>query len=250
MSNLDSMLRGATISSEINEKNEDLVAAITKLSSITEMFTSSYGEFVLEVHVSPMNVLQTKMADIREITVYVVHNILGNDNQEPVADMRDFLTTMMSDEFEGVTVKIEMSTYANWVVPSLLLYTVFPINKLENAISNELYWTLYVLINNYGYTVSYPVSVEFHTVKSIFIHCGEMGAVVPLSRICKEINMGVDLREVRVEAKKKGYDCDTVYYVPMIAKKPLEYGLPYEYITHESFDEQYIQSVLNMDKSQ
>lgn len=245
MSAIDSILRGAVIGSELNENNEDLVAAITKLSSITRIFISTYESCVLEVHVSPMNILQTKLSDVSKLTVYVVYNVSEKANAELVSEMGDMMTALVSGEFDDVEVTVKTSVTANWKEPTLLLYTVFPTMPLENAFSNEIYWTLYSLVFQYDYTVSYPISMEFQNVKGLFIHCGSASRVVPLSLDCGKIDFGIKLVELMKNAKKHKYSDDSIMYTPIVKDEPLGYDLPYVYVTKDSFNMEYINSVLN-----
>lgn len=238
-------IRGANISSEVNEADEDLVASITRLVSIVDTFISSYGDIVIEVLASPLDIVQRKMNTIDELIIYVVYNQNADANR--VEEAKDMLNALVDDEFNEIKngVNISFDTKYNNKNSQLCIYSVFPVDyetPLEQALHGDTYWLFYDLIFNHGYSVSIPVNFDYHPLVSIFVHCGDTSKIIGLPSIFG--HSAVKVVEYSDKVKIKDYD---IIYTPIIKQERMPYNLPYRYIDVSSFDEQYLCKALNTD---
>ena len=256
MGSLGDMFREANLSSEFNENNEDLVAALNKLTDITKMFVDTYSDVVVEVHASPLDLIQTKLKDISKIKVYVVYvaNFKSNDDScDRVSDAKEMLNSLHEGEVEDVSggYEIVFSTKANWNEPTVLLYSVFAQvhgsedTSLENVLSPSVYWSLYELVFMNNYTVSYPVSIGFMKSRGLFIHCGESSRVVAVEKMLERNPSCHTVAFTQTKSYKVRDGIPDYYYVPILKMEPMGYGLPYVYVTRDSFNKQYLEKVLN-----
>lgn len=239
-------MRGANISGEIREDDEDLVATLTKLKSITEMFLSVYDDMVVEILATPMDLINRKLSDINKIVIYVVYS--DSADKETVSYAKEMLSCLAEDEFDmvkgGVDIVFSLTYKIN--VAMLCLYSVFPVDvigPIETGLPTNLYLIFADLVLGRGYTISFPVNVVNMTPKTIYVHCGEADKVVQLNTIMD--NYGMVIKQYSDKLKVK--DCDIIY-VPMLQQSKLAYGLPYVYVDQSSFDRQHLDSILNAAK--
>lgn len=243
MGSIGDMLRGANLSSEFKESDEDVIATVTKLTNIVKMFNDFYPEVALEIHASPLDIIQTKVHDIDRLSIYVGYN---KEKKSQVADAMDMLKSLVNDEFETKNgVSVEFETEPKWKEPTILLYTLFPAETLESELRSTLYWDLYSLVFFQGITASVPIGLGYRDNLGILLHCN---GIDDISRLHKMLPVGNQQKLVEFSQRdkwsKEVLKDSPIYYVPMLRQEPIRYELPYLYITRESFDEKYLEEVL------
>lgn len=226
-------MRGANISDEIRESDEDLAVAMTKLKSIMDAFLLSYGHLVIEVHATPMDILNRKLSSIDKIELYVLYD--KSANHEEVDDAKATLHCLVDDEFEDVKGGVDVefrSTYRKHV-PTLCLYSVFPVDTnwfINTACPTAMYLALEDLIVTKGYTISCPANVTAQDPHTMFIHCGSPEKIISLDKIVREY----DYKFAKFDGKKNKED-DVVYSV-LLTQDKLRYDLPYMYLDASLFN--------------
>ena len=233
------------IGDEVCEKDINLVADIERLISIVDMIVDTIGDFILEVHVVPMNILQLKFCDVKRLKFCITYN--SNYTGEEFNDKRNYcdelIEALVKDEFDGVSTieKTEYSSKDNWKYPTILLYSLFGEFNIEELSDNE-YVTLYLLCTIGDYNISIPYSYLFQKIKCMYIHC---------SNIIDLPNMRDDLLNSREKYgvvfeeynhMKNKYKNNV--YVALTNKCEIKYKIPYMYLDTSSFNTQRIESIL------
>lgn len=240
------LLRGAAIDDEINESSLEIKTVMSRLSSIIEIILSCHRDIIAEIQVDPLNILQAKLRDLKEMTIYITLLDRSAMSSEDVKSLKDFVSALVLDEFEEVSVKVEDITKCGVrKCPTLLLYTVFPSKPVEELYVGADYWTLYFIINNMGYNVSVPYTADLQLTRSVIIHTGDTSAIAGLEDALNGINIGVKFTEYMGRVKKSEIAEDSVYYIPMVSKERLGYNLPYLFLTVDTFNKQFVESALN-----
>ena len=77
---MNELLRAASagsLGSRMQQDDKDLIADVDKLVSITNMLVDTYRDFIVEVHVAPMNIIQMKRSLMNQIDLYYVNKKLS-----------------------------------------------------------------------------------------------------------------------------------------------------------------------------
>lgn len=236
--------RALSLGDETKQDDHTLVTDIERLINIVSSLVDSMEDFILEVHVSPMNMLQAKFSDIKKLKFSIVYNghYTGDELKEKKEECSGLIEAFTSDEFEGIESvdKTDYSLTDNWGYPTLVLYSVFGSVKMDDINPHDL--TVIKRICEDGYAVSLPASYPFQDTKGIIIHCNDgiayprlIGAMLNADRY-----YGQAITEYKVEKKySKG-----LYYIPMIGIKPIKYNIPYTLFTLSDFETQEISEEL------
>lgn len=223
--------RGANISSELESSNEDTETVVAKLLSIVDMFISSHENEVRKIFVSPMNIMQKKPAELKDVEVVVVQdwsNTLVADTMLAAEEMFDCLIDGEFDEIPG-GIKVRFEKRVPDKKPMLLLYS-----KNCNFLSqdSEFYDAIDRVVNEYGCSVSVPADCEQEGLMGIFIHCSTPDKAIRLESFLRDFKYCYGI-EYTGEKKKLG-DAK-FFYVPVLGKHKLDYDLPYTYIDESNY---------------
>lgn len=230
--------RAVSLGDEVKQNDAELVSDIERLLNITGQLVDSMENFIIEVHVSPMSMLQSKFKDIKKLKFSIVYNQAyeGDVLKEKMEDCSGLIEAFARDEFEGIeqVEKTDYSTRDDWEYPTLLVYSVFGSVSLDDIMPKDLA-TIQKLCED-GYAVSIPVSFMFEKTKGIIIHCADgikytamIGALLDSER-----QYGQTIKEFTIQKKYK----DDMYYIPMIGTSPIKYNIPYIFITKSDFGSQ------------
>ena len=166
--------RAVSMGDESNQNDVDLVGEVQRLIGIIEMLVNSMEDFILEVHISPMNILQLKFSEVKRLKISIVYNAnyTGKELSDAKKDCSDLINAMIFDEFNGVDKadKTDYSTHNKWAYPTMLIYTVFGDCALDDLKYGDKQF-LNDLINA-GYTLSIPYSFCFQEKKALYIQIG------------------------------------------------------------------------------
>lgn len=253
MSELDLLFRTVNIGSESKENDEDLMADMSRLMSIIEMLTSEMGTFIFEVYVSPMNMLTTKLEDVKHLQLHIVYNynLSIDDFEKKKRECIELLQSLLLGEFDSISNfdPPEFNRIPEWKVPTIQVYSIFKEPNFEAEIYNDVvYLWLYDLVKDGQYTVSIPYDISQMTAPAVFIHCKDSVDIVKLCKIKPED--GPKGQVVMVEYSPEMRYERGVVYVPMVGLKPLQYNMPYMYIDSSSFNQERLSSLLNIDNGQ
>lgn len=253
MSDLDLLFRGANAGSESKENDEDLIADVSRLVSIVEMLLSKYSGFILEVYVSPMNILQTKLEEIKHLQFHILYNwSLSLDNVHTLKqECEELFQSLLAGEFDSVENfdEIEFSNRVIWSVPTIQLYSAFKDFDLDRDINvDEVYLWLYDLVKDGDYAISLPISFNQMTLKSILVHCKSPDGIIKLCKIKPEDGPKGMYKISEFKLDTKFYN--GVVYVPMNGLKPVQFDLPYQYIDRSSFNMERINRILGIDEDE
>ena len=61
--------RVVSMGDESKQNDVDLVGEVQRLIGIIEMLVDSMEDFILEVHISPMNILQSKFSEVKRLKI-------------------------------------------------------------------------------------------------------------------------------------------------------------------------------------
>lgn len=230
-------LRGLTLGNELDQNNLNLRADITKLRNICEMVVDSMNGFIIEIYVSPVNMIQREFKDLKRLKFSIVYN--GSVESSLLSDKKEecssLLETFICDEFENVDKleKVHYSTQVNWDYPSLLLYTVFPKPSISNLTEKTLE-LLKTLLDDSKFRISIPYSFCFMKTKTFFIH---LESISDAANAESDMNKSKELYGIKIDVYK---DDKTKYnsyvYIPFIGFTELPYEIPYMYITLNEVD--------------
>lgn len=239
MNDLDLLFRGMNVDSESKENDEDLIADVSRLVSIIEMLLSEMGDFILEVHVSPMNILQTKLEDIKHLKFHILYNwTLGIDEvHAKKQECTELFESLLIGEFDSIQNfdELDFQPKPVWTVPTIQLYSAFKEFNFEQEIADDnVYLWLYDFVKDGDFTISLPYSFGFVTCKSILIHCKIADGIVRLCKIKPEDGPKGMFHLKEFEDGKTYFN--QVVYVPMVGLKRLQYELPYYYVDRDSFN--------------
>lgn len=235
---MNELLRAASagsLGSRMQQDDKDLIADVDKLVSITNMLVDTYRDFIVEVHVAPMNIIQMKMSELKHLSFHIVYNgsyacnLLDMQN-----DLRDMLSVLVDDEFDGISKidDISFHMYANWTEPTIMLYTVFDRFTIED-LSDEDYVFLYRMLEKNECAITIPKTYKFAKVKCIFVHSP---STVMVSRVDRGV---IDYCVANGKVAGKVSDNDNslnLVYEMMVGLQPIRYNIPYIYVDRNSFN--------------
>lgn len=234
---MSELLRAATMGSlaaKIEQDDKDLIADVDKLVNITNMLIDTFGNFIIEVYVSPMNLIKQKTVNVKHLSFYIIFNgSMAGDLQELSQEIREFLNTIVLDEFEGIDRidEIVFSTYNNFVKPVTLLYTVFWNNTLED-LDDASYSTLYKLVTGCHCALTIPITYKYASMKCIYIHAENAYISFTLADKIKKFLKENNLNAVELDDFKTMVPC---VFDTLIGYKPIQYNIPYLFIKEEDF---------------
>ena len=230
--------RMVSIGDETKQNDAELVSDIERLVNIINQCTEILGDFVLEVHVSPMNILQAKLKDVKKLKLSIVYNgqYKALEFMEKKNECTELLSTAIEDEFEGIKSigKVDYSLFNDWDYPTLLLYTIFPRPTVKDLPYAD--YQAFQQICADGYCVSIPYTYKFQKVKTMYVHCADMTDYPVLLG-----NMNNSERQYRKKIDEFEIDKESYYdacYIPIIGRTPLQYNIPYVFISIDDFVEQ------------
>lgn len=233
------------IGDEVCEKDENLITDIERLISIVDMIVDTMGDFILEIHVVPMNILQLKFSDVKRLKFCITYNpnYIGEEFNDKRVYCDELIEALVKDEFDGVSTieQTEYSSKDNWKYPTILLYSLFGEFSIEELSDSE-YVVLYLLCTVGNYSISIPYSYLFQKVKCMYIHCDNV-LELPIMRNdlsnSKE-KYGVNFDEYNHTKNKYKNNV----YVALSNKCKIKYKIPYMYLDANSFNIQRIESIL------
>lgn len=234
---MSELLRAANIGSlaaKIQQDDKDLIADVDKLVNITNMLVDTFGSFIIEVYVSPMNLVKQKTININHLSFYIIFNgSMAGKLSELSQEIRDFLNTIVLDEFEGIDRidDIVFSTYNNFAKPTILLYTVFNNSTLED-LDDASYSTLYKLVLECNCALTIPVTYKYAYMKCIYIHAANAYISFTLADKVKKFLKENNLNAVEFTDFKTVVPC--VFDI-LVDFKPLQYNMPYLFIKEKDF---------------
>lgn len=235
---MNELLRAASagsLGSRMQQDDKDLIADVDKLVSITNMLVDTYRNFIVEVHVAPMNIIQMKTSELKHLSFHIVYNGSYACNLlEIQSEVKDMLTVLVDDEFDGISKidDISFHMYANWTEPTIMLYTVFDGFTIED-LGDEDYVFLYGMLDKTGCTLTIPKTYKFAKVKCIFVHSP---STVLVSRIDRGI---IDYCESNNKSAGKVTDNNkslNIVYEMMVGLQPIRYNIPYLYVDKKLFN--------------
>lgn len=235
---MNELLRAASagsLGSRMQQDDKDLIADVDKLVSITNMLVDTYRDFIVEVHVAPMNIIQMKTSELKHLSFHIVYNgsyacnLLDMQNE-----LRDMLSVLVDDEFDGISKidDISFHMYANWTEPTIMLYTVFDGFTIED-LSDEDYVFLYGMLEKNECAITIPKTYKFAKVKCIFVHSP---STVMVSRVDRGV---IDYCVANGKVAGKVSDNDNslnLVYEMMVGLQPIRYNIPYIYVDRNSFN--------------
>lgn len=235
---MNELLRAASagsLGSRMQQDDKDLIADVDKLVSITSMLVDTYRNFIVEVHVAPMNIIQMKTSELKHLSFHIVYNGSFACNILDIqSELRDMLTVLVDDEFDGISKidDISFHMYANWTEPTIMLYTVFDGFTIED-LSDEDYTFLYGMLEKNDCAITIPKTYKFAKVKCIFIHSP---STVMVSRVDRGV---VEYCAANGKIAGKVNDSDkalNLVYEMMVGLQPIRYNIPYIYVDKNSFN--------------
>lgn len=232
MNSLLSATKISSISTDLNAMDGDHIDDIEKLLSLVDLIVSTYNDFLIEIHVAPMSLIQDKLTDIKKLKFYLVYNsrFVGEEFTETKCDCSDFIKSLLSNEFAGIENNIEVLYYSSWQwkEPTLCLYSMLGNPRWEDIPEDIKLW-----IKDICVCMDLGISITYYAINTvnrcIFLHFRKA-----TDRILYNGNFDIFKDKFRLELTEKKSSKDTIYYVPLIGLNPLNYNLPYLYIDKNS----------------
>lgn len=226
---LDAAEQGG-LPSEYNQRNESLVEDITKLLRLSEMLTSLMEGFIVELHISPMDIFQTKFKDLKTLKFHVVYNasLAPEELNEKFELCEEYIGTLLSDEFEFIDClgKTEFSQRVNFKTPTITLWSMFDLPTSDQIAPRDKE-LMKGIMEDGSYTISIPPSFQFQKVKCLLIHCKDVSSIGRLNSNIKRFNEMYSVKFQKYDAKgNKGAD---YIYLPMLGNFPIPFEVPYKY---------------------
>lgn len=247
MSELDLLFKGVNVGLDSKENDEDLMADMSRLMSIVEMLTSEMDTFILEMFVSPMNILTTKLEDVKHLQFHIVYDyrLSLDDFEEKKKECMELLESLLLGEFDNISNydTPEFNRIPDWKVPTIQVFSIFKDLTLEDVIPNDnVYLWLHDLVSDGRYEVSVPYEVSQMTAPALFIHCRDSMDIIGLCKLKPEDGLKGQMLMVEYTPEMK-YERGLVY-VPMVGLKPLQYNMPYMHVDMNSFNQERLSSLL------
>lgn len=239
MGDLDALLRGVNAGANSRENDEELIADMTKLTTLVEMLLYQMEGFIIEVHVSPMCILNTKLKDIRRLEFFILYNwtLSLDEVHEKKVECQELFNSLLQGEFDDIQgiQPIEFSNRDVWGEPTIQLYSAFKEFDFEREISDDnIYLWLYDFVKDGKYAISLPYAFSHQVTKSIIMHCNTPAEIAKLNRLKPEDGPKAMYKIDEYVLNRQYYS--GVVYTPMLTTKGLKYELPYFYVTADSFD--------------
>ena len=227
--------RMTSIGDEIKQNDTDLISDIERLINIVNQCVEIMEDFILEFHVSPANILQSKLKDVKQLKFAVIYNgkYTGLELMEKKKECTELLRAAIEDEFEGIEGirKIEYELLNNWEYPTLTLYSMLPTPILSTF--EHIDWTVLKDICNDGFCVSIPNSFQYQKVKTLFVHCYSVKDYSVL--VGTMLNSERQYRMRIYESSEFGKHSTGWAYIPIVGLEPIRYDIPYQFISSKDF---------------
>lgn len=126
MGDLFNALGFVSANSSDNSKDEELQNYIRKLVNLAEIIKGAMGTFVKEIHVAPANIINLKLADLKDIEFYVLCDDAyeGEDKQTLLRECEEVVKVAVDSELGDVKVtKVETMFKYKWKVPTFCLFS-------------------------------------------------------------------------------------------------------------------------------
>lgn len=244
--NMNQLLSAATtggMAADIKQNDEDIITDVVKLEKIVSSLADAYLDFIVEIYVAPMNIIQMKTSKLQHIEFYIVYDESYDGPLFAIKkECNEFLTELVRSEFEGISKidKISYSKEINWNVPTLLMHTVARQLTIEDIPDTE-YIFLYNMIMQLGCALTIPRAATCLRMKNIIVHSPSTVLIPMVEKLMRSYceKNGVSVSEL---GENKN-DTDIIYQI-MVGLKPIHYDIPYMYIDKNSFNEQRLETIL------
>lgn len=241
--------KSITIGDDIQQGDEDLQIDIDKLIGIANDLVYMTDDFIFSIYVSPMSILQKKLKEVKDVKFHIVYNAeyTGTKYVEAKELCTSLLDEFCKNEFDGLdgVSYIDYSTRMFEDESALILYSVFGEFDV-NSLDDSEYMMLWNLLQETGYSISAPNTFPYERKHSIMLHCQSYVDVPRMGIILKEVDKRLGTSIIQEEAKP--VKIKKFAYIPIVGLKKVEYGIPYTYITKDSFDQQRLECLLNKDE--
>ncbi len=235
--------RGLKAADNIRQDSSELMADVSKLVHIIDMLIDITGDYVIEVHVSPMTIVQMLMRQVKSLQFFIKYDAAyGSEDAKKSAD--EVLMELVKSEFTGIESyePTVFSMYDDWDVPTFLLYSKDGVQTVDELDDSTILFLHSFLSCTGAGGVSIPATYPFSKRVNMFVHCESLVSLDNLKRKVSEFGqmVGREFKEVTVF----GYESVEFNIVYMIGLKPLQYEVPYLYIDNASIGEQRISDLL------
>lgn len=246
MGDIDALLRGVNAGADSKENDEELVNDMNKLTTLVEMLVSQMEDFIIEIHVSPMCILNTKLKDIKRLEFHILYNwnLSLDEVQQKKRECQELFNSLLDGEFDDIhgIQSIKFYNRDAFEDPAIQLYSIFTDFDLEKEICDDnIYLWLYDFVKDGNYAISLPYAFSHEITKSIIFHCKTPTEIAKLHRLKQE------------DGPKAWYKIDEyilnhqyysgVVYTTMLSTNKLKYALPYYYVTVDSFNSERIETI-------
>lgn len=246
MNILEMAARSINIGDEVKQDNEDLRIDVEKLINIANDLVYMTDDFIYGVYVSPMSILQTKLSDVKTIKFHIVYNnqYVGDALSDKKEVCTELINSFCTDEFDGMKgiEKVDYSTSLYQKESYLLLFSVFGEININELKDNDIK-LLWSLLSTDKYTVSLPNTFPYEDKHSILIHCNDYSGI---TYMITDLNSSLDKYGVEIKQEEsKSIKLKAYAYIPIVGHKSIGYTLPYTYITKDTFNNQFVDHLLN-----
>ncbi len=235
--------RGLKAADEIRQDSSELMADVSKLVHITEMLIDITGNAVIEVHVSPMTIVQMLMRQVKSLQFFIKYDA-AYVTEEFKQSTDEVLMELVKSEFTGIESyqQTVFSLYDDWDIPTFLLYSREGIKSVDELDDSTLLFLHSFLSCTGAGGISIPVTYKFSKHVNMFVHCDSLVNLDVLKNSVSQFSQvtGRGFKEVNI-SDNEIMEFNIVY---MIGLKPLQYDVPYIYIDANSIDEQRIADLL------
>lgn len=235
------------LGSEMMQDDVSHKADMKKLISIVNSLKIEYPDLLKRVYVGPACIIQSPLADIKDIFFCIELFQLDIEVEEYVEmykGLRELLKAFIQDEYPEVYSRVKIVAGCDVEYPLLCLLseskTFNPYADITDV--NELNF-LYNLASNekYNIEISYNWCTEHKT--TILIHVKDASMLTSLMEdmLRSESTYGIYLEECIPNVKTT----EIYTYVPVLGYEPLNYSIPYRFITKEDLNMQIVQDYLD-----
>lgn len=214
---------------DINQNNEELVITFNRLLRLTNMLVEIMGDFLIEIGISPADIIQKKVEDVRQIQFFLIWNLsYKNEFAQKRQLCEETIKALIADEFEYITEVIpsQYFTSIDWTTPVLTISSV--VKYLDNSAVTVLdAQTLAEILENDKYQISIPTSLPYQYKTVIFMHSDSIIGIIDMEDYINSLQeSGASVALIGKDKKKTRF-----VVIPILGLNSLQYDIPYVQIT-------------------
>lgn len=238
MNEVIEQLRTMILAAEDRYSDRTVNEDFTKLINMAKSYAKYSEGFIVEIHVSPIDIFAKRLREIDSLDFVIIYNSnVCPEEGMTIKSMKthyaDIWRSMLEDEF-SVPIdigKISFELGLSTSLPLCCLYSVFPTLDVANLSFSDI--DIFKTLIRNGVNISIPNSYPFMKYKSIFLHSPKIDLMITaMGRGELKEKLGNRLSLM----KRKPFMDDRIVFAPLFITCEIKYDIPYTFLNEYSFN--------------